>query len=539
MAPLREGMLWPLHVKPQPDELFSSWLIRLAHAHGYKVETMCRHLFGQGHALWSRDIDKCVSDDVLTKMAAVSGATLEKIRVTTLLALEGYLTEKIVIHGANKWIVPLGIVHRRRKIPGLMYCPVCLQEDHIPYYRRRWRLAFVTVCTKHAIQLLDRCGACGAVIAPHRVDINSGTFVSSNSLIGCCYACSKPLANSHASPAHSRVVAQQLNFETILECGYARLLDNDSLYSHLFFDGVRALVSGLSSKAFKVRINADLNANSEGHNQRSFEAAGVESRYLMMLSLTAILDNWPNSFIQFAAKSNVRYSDLMRDHRDLPFWYEDVLIRETFRPYLPLNQEHAHSIASATRNKFGKFKVGYARSLSGRDLGENSKRYLPQLTEADAETILRSLNSEIEQGKNAGGMLLQRDKVMAGLIRFSHLALSEVPDLRTVDLRSYGPPGCLGLSSWPITTDEMSAWLHWYVKEVRPFFLKGYDEGHLFLAQNGQPLKRSAIGDRLKKVIARANRMSTCFDAKNWSSSRRTKSVAVAHPVSKGESKNE
>ena len=33
------GRLWPAHVKPQQDELLSSWLVRLAMAHGVKLHT--------------------------------------------------------------------------------------------------------------------------------------------------------------------------------------------------------------------------------------------------------------------------------------------------------------------------------------------------------------------------------------------------------------------------------------------------------------------------------------------------------------------
>ncbi len=31
------GTLWPVHLKPQEDELLSSWLTRLALAHGQTV----------------------------------------------------------------------------------------------------------------------------------------------------------------------------------------------------------------------------------------------------------------------------------------------------------------------------------------------------------------------------------------------------------------------------------------------------------------------------------------------------------------------
>ena len=45
-------------------------------------------------------------------------------------------------------------------------CPWCLQGDAEPYFRRQWRLTFVTLCPQHRCQLLDRCAACAAPCSP-------------------------------------------------------------------------------------------------------------------------------------------------------------------------------------------------------------------------------------------------------------------------------------------------------------------------------------------------------------------------------------
>ncbi|WP_321150951.1 TniQ family protein [Aeromonas jandaei] len=53
---------------------------------------------------------------------------------------------------------------------GMQYCPLCLGEDKEPYYRLSWRLAFYTFCPRHQTLLLDRCHACGAPVAFHRIE---------------------------------------------------------------------------------------------------------------------------------------------------------------------------------------------------------------------------------------------------------------------------------------------------------------------------------------------------------------------------------
>ena len=41
-----------------------------------------------------------------------------------------------------------------------MFCPECLDEDKIPYFRKIWRLKEYSICKKHNIELLSRCSQC-------------------------------------------------------------------------------------------------------------------------------------------------------------------------------------------------------------------------------------------------------------------------------------------------------------------------------------------------------------------------------------------
>ncbi|MGH9962017.1 MAG: TniQ family protein, partial [Pyrinomonadaceae bacterium] len=50
------GTLWPVHLKPQEDELLSSWLARLALAHGQTVATFTYRVW-PGRILVGRDVD--------------------------------------------------------------------------------------------------------------------------------------------------------------------------------------------------------------------------------------------------------------------------------------------------------------------------------------------------------------------------------------------------------------------------------------------------------------------------------------------------
>jgi hypothetical protein len=48
-------------------------------------------------------------------------------------------------------------------------CPACLDE---PYLRHYWEHTYVTACSHHRIQLVDRCSECGELLSPHRYHID-------------------------------------------------------------------------------------------------------------------------------------------------------------------------------------------------------------------------------------------------------------------------------------------------------------------------------------------------------------------------------
>ncbi len=65
-------------------------------------------------------------------------------------------------------------------------CPACLAEA--PYQRHAWEHAYATACTKHRIQLVDTCNACGKHLSPTRP------------YIGLC-ECDQELASLPQTPA--------------------------------------------------------------------------------------------------------------------------------------------------------------------------------------------------------------------------------------------------------------------------------------------------------------------------------------------------
>ena len=112
---------------------------------------------------------------------------------------EGRLYPVFRTSGALQWITTLQMFHRTRQGFGMQYCPQCLLEDRIPYFRKEWRVAFVTTCPTHRCMLRDRCLTCGAGVAFHRGDMGNPQGQHRESIAD-CFACGVSLAGGFMVP---------------------------------------------------------------------------------------------------------------------------------------------------------------------------------------------------------------------------------------------------------------------------------------------------------------------------------------------------
>src|ERR1044071_9643300 len=155
------GKLLPIHFKPQPDELLTSWLVRLAASHGVKPYNFWNAIFGRKDFWRKYRVDHLEDYGLLITIAENTGASFDRVISTTLSAYSGYLYETSPTHGFSTWILPLGRIRTlEQNLYGLQFCPLCLAEDKEPFFRRRWRLSFVVFCERHKVILLDRCAQC-------------------------------------------------------------------------------------------------------------------------------------------------------------------------------------------------------------------------------------------------------------------------------------------------------------------------------------------------------------------------------------------
>ncbi|AYQ27484.1 hypothetical protein DT070_05230 [Polaromonas sp. SP1] len=193
------SLLWPVRYKPLPDELLSSWLVRLANGNGLKVQTFCNLIFGNSRQVWNRDVDRLAPSWLVAELSARTGTPLDTAQATTLRVYEEVLYARFKTSGALPWMQTLQMYHRKREGFGMQYCGSCLAEDSQPYFRKAWRVSFNTICSQHGCMLHDRCPQCGSGVAFHRMDVGYDSVPDADAFAS-CHLCKCDLRNAATLP---------------------------------------------------------------------------------------------------------------------------------------------------------------------------------------------------------------------------------------------------------------------------------------------------------------------------------------------------
>lgn len=349
--------VFPIKVLPQEDELLSSWLVRLAIAHGQKLHTFT-HLLWNKSAIWARDIDKSVNSEQIQILANKCGVNFDLAWKTTLADYAGWVYEKHNSLGANPWLTTIGIYHRKRVKFGQQFCPKCLDADAKPYFRRHWRLSFFTICPKHSIQLSDCCSECLLPINFHRDEL--GNFFSfAPSFTTRCFNCQFDLKKSHC--CEDEVSSSEILFheklKRAIEKGFWNLTQNRPVHSLAFFAGLRQILKILSMNDKRIRnLRADFRHICPQPNQvaddkrktTDFPELRVFERRNLLIMASSLLSDWSTTFVELSRKHNIwsslwlRHLEQYRDgiFRPSPFWlWEVVSANLQKKKYNPTSRE--------------------------------------------------------------------------------------------------------------------------------------------------------------------------------------------------------
>lgn len=332
----------PVKLKPKHDEILSSWIVRLAMAHGTKVHSFCALTLPQ-KSIWNRDIDKGADEDLMRSLSLLTGTNIETVRQTTLSALEGFVYEKHNKYGPTSWILPVGVYHRKRVGFGMQYCSLCLSEDENPYFRLKWRFAFVVVCEKHGTLLRDRCPRCSTPINFHRGELGTFKKYQVTSLTLCC-ECNEDIrlapAISSIPPVEDTEIIFTRKLLTAAIEGSIRINNDEVVYSFMYFlvlNQVMKILIKKDSRVTKLRDAIQKETRDTRIHSIDFESLSIHAdiqeqslpvRRQLLFYAGYLLENWPNRFIELSRSCKAWSSLWLRNleeyssdrSRMAPFW---------------------------------------------------------------------------------------------------------------------------------------------------------------------------------------------------------------------------
>lgn len=327
---MTHGKVWPAHPKPLPDELLSSWIVRVAEANAIKLQTLSWMLFGNGRSPWNRDVDRSAPLWLVQALCQHTGTSDQVVLDTTLVSYRSRLYSRGRIAGQLRWILPIGSYGMQRKSFGLQFCPECLATDQIPYFRKPWRVALFTYCPIHQVVLHDACPACGIPVVIFRGDF--GRELKDARPMYVCNACGYDFRKAERKPVFFPSEELHSLFDTMLQSP-SWLGDETGQFDLGFFAVMHQFCRVIGAWQNRGRLQNYV-ATQLGQTVLPLSPGRIcieqrrqdERHQLLLCALWLMADLGKRLEGAWLAKA-VRYNLMLKDFGEPPGWYRQLARR--------------------------------------------------------------------------------------------------------------------------------------------------------------------------------------------------------------------
>lgn len=364
---------------PYEDELASSWLARNALFYGMKPSQLSRLIY-ENSDLWKSDMDVYIRDeniDILSKKLNVNRGLIQK---ATIFHSCDHFYPKSGKTPQIRWVMPIGIGASKKRF-GLQYCSECLREDReTPYFRKYWRLAFMTACVKHRVQLQDRCPRCAEPISLKRPKKQLDSVLFSMEDLAFCSKCDFDLRDLESTYAEDQELRINEIHHQLLVTGYGVVGGVVFNYSNLYFEGARRILTLLVSNPKGEKLYSQLLIFLQGDNisqrevtkQSEVEITPIKLRRTGLKMLYCLLMDWPNKFKVACWLVKVTTNDIYSTSLSFPFWLDDIIKSQIKISPFVISYEEKESI-----KKY--FKEVLDREIMDYEIGKLVKKHFGQV----------------------------------------------------------------------------------------------------------------------------------------------------------------
>ena len=366
----------PIHPRPRHDELLSSWITRLAIENGFYPYSFFTKVVGLKGELIVKDVDRGNFTGFLERLSQVSGVSTEELSNLCISSLQGEVFSHESLVACVRWVLPLGCHKKIKRSKGIVYCPLCLKEDEVRYFRKSWRLAFMTLCEKHGCVLWDHCYYCKASINYQRVGIRTGEYEIPNKDLGICFNCRKPLWEAPVktlSLSLERFSSPYRNFLSAYASGNPIVPELNQPLNIQVLNGLWLLSGRLAGeRAIEVReriLKETGIAISSLKQNCSFEAFPFRQRLNILIAVLYYLQDWPNKFLDLVKNTTFTVSSFKKGTGEMPFWLRTVVYEHLNAKPRAMSDEEIMTGIKYLQKKNPSFSMSELARLLGVDVG--------------------------------------------------------------------------------------------------------------------------------------------------------------------------
>jgi hypothetical protein len=325
------GKTWPAHPKPFPDELLSSWIVRVAQANGIRLQPLSWMLFSNAQSPWNRDIDRSAPPWLIKALSHYTGTNYWDVFHTTLVTYRTRLYPQRRTVGQLRWVLTVRHYGMRYRAFGQQFCPACLATDPVAYFRKQWRLALFTYCPVHQVALHDACPSCGAPVVHYRGDF--GKELEDALPMYVCHACGFDLREAELKPAYFPSDELHQIFDAMLG-SLCRPVAEAGQFSLGFFAVMHQFCRIMGTRQNQGKLLRYLleqvggpEVTTQPTGRVTIEERRREERHLWLLcALWLMVDLDIRLGDAWRAKA-VRYNLMVKDFQCLPTWYTGIVMK--------------------------------------------------------------------------------------------------------------------------------------------------------------------------------------------------------------------
>lgn len=309
--------IWPLYVNPFPDELFSSWICRLAYNHRVSPEILINESLNKKSTIKINinniDIEPEPNIiDIITKNTPIKIEELNKLFLTDYQSsiVGNNIPEEILFS-----LLFLNINDPKKSKRRIVFCPNCLTKE-TPYFRKKWALSTSIICCECNSYLIDYCPNCYNPFSYW----NSNYFQIHSSITRC--KCGYDISKNSFSIIPSKL---EIEYQNYIDFTISNGFNDHTQYSFTYLNVlmftafmIKNIIKTSKYKKKLLKVYPDIVVDIKVPINKWTIA---DRQHLLPIAFY-LLQDFPNRIrYVFPKKYNLK-----REFSQLPYWFEKELI---------------------------------------------------------------------------------------------------------------------------------------------------------------------------------------------------------------------